>query len=204
MASYGWRIPFIVGSVFGVIVLWIRQALAETDTFTSTARRGGPRARIWSEPWPHRRQTVQVVGMIVGFTVVYYAWVIAAPAYAVSTLHIDATAALCAGALAALLIATLPLWGAPSDRIGRRPVLLISALGTALLLFPLRAVIGHSAWQLGLAMAVANVFIAAGVAVLPAACAEMFPTGIRTVASRCRTRSPLPHSEGRRRTCRPG
>ncbi|WP_051839767.1 MFS transporter [Streptomyces sp. NRRL F-5126] len=182
MTSYGWRIPFIVGSVFGVIALWIRRTLAETGTFTSTAGRDGPRARIWPELRRHRRQAAQVVGMTVGFTVVYYAWVIAAPAYAVSTLHINSTAALCAGALAALvLIASLPAWGALSDRIGRRPVLLISAIGTALLLFPLQALIGHSAWQLGIAMAVASVFIAAGVAVLPAAYAEMFPTGIRTV-----------------------
>lgn len=182
MESYGWRIPFIVGSVFGVVALWIRRTLAESDTFTATAGRGGPRARIWPELLRHRRQAVQVVGMTVGFTVVYYAWVIAAPAYAVSTLHIDSTEALCAGALSALvLIAALPAWGALSDRIGRRPVLLISALGTALLLFPLQALIRHSAWQLGLAMAVASVFIAAGVAVLPAAYAEMFPTGIRTV-----------------------
>ncbi|WP_329244532.1 MFS transporter [Actinoallomurus sp. NBC_01490] len=179
MASFGWRVPFIVGGVLGAGTLWIRRSLAETAAFTAERKE---RPRLWQEVLRHRRQAVQVVGMSVGLTVVYYAWVIAAPAYAISAMHVNADSAMLAGVLSSLLlIAVLPAWGALSDRVGRRPVLLISTLGTAVSLFPLQAMIDGSAWRLGVAMAIAMVFIGAGVSILPAAYAEMFPTHIRTV-----------------------
>jgi MFS transporter, MHS family, alpha-ketoglutarate permease len=182
MADYGWRIPFVVGGVLGLVALWIRRSLEETEAFTREAAADpGARPRIWPEIVRHRREAAQVVGLSVGFTVVYYSWVIAAPAYAISELGIDSSAALLAGVLASLvLIAVQPAWGALSDRIGRRPVLLISSVGTAALLFPLQAMV-RDAVQLGVAMAIAMVFIGAGVAILPAAYAEMFPTRIRAV-----------------------
>ncbi|GAA4512872.1 MFS transporter [Actinoallomurus oryzae] len=179
MASFGWRIPFIVGGVLGAGTLWIRRSLAETAAFTDEREE---RPRLWQEVLRHRRQAVQVVGMSVGLTVVYYAWVIAAPAYAIDAMHVNADSAMLAGVLSSLLlIGLLPAWGALSDRVGRRPVLLISTLGTAVSLFPLQAMINGSAWRLGVAMAIAMVFIGAGVSILPAAYAEMFPTHIRTV-----------------------
>src|SRR5690606_34425102 len=180
MSEFGWRIPFIVGGVPGVVALWIRRSLEETEAFRREAAADpATRPRIWPEIVRHRREAAQVVGLSVGFTVVYYSWVIAAPAYAISELGIDSSAALLAGVLASLvLIAVRPAWGALSDRIGRRPVLLISSLGTAALLFPLQAMV-RDAVQLGIAMSIAMVFIGAGIAILPAAYAEMFPTRIR-------------------------
>jgi MFS transporter, MHS family, alpha-ketoglutarate permease len=182
MSDFGWRIPFVLGGVLGLLALWIRRSLQESEVFTREAAADpGVRPRIWPEIVRHRREAVQVVGLSVGFTVVYYSWVIAAPAYAISELGIDSSAALLAGVLAGLvLIAVQPAWGALSDRIGRRPVLLISCIGTAALLFPLQAMV-RDAVQLGIAMAIAMVFIGAGVAILPAAYAEMFPTRIRAV-----------------------
>ncbi|MHA6622458.1 MFS transporter [Pseudonocardia sp. DLS-67] len=180
MAEFGWRIPFVVGGMLGLVALWIRRSLEETEAFSREAA-AGARPRIWPEIVRHRREAAQVVGLSVGFTVVYYSWVIAAPAYAISELGIDSSAALLAGVLASLvLIVVQPAWGALSDRIGRRPVLLISSVGTAALLFPLQAMV-RDAVQLGIAMAIAMVFIGAGVAILPAAYAEMFPTRIRAV-----------------------
>lgn len=188
MAAYGWRIPFIVGSIFGIVALWIRRSLAETEAFTNQPTGQGASSeavrhrRQWPDMWRHRKQALQVIGMSIGLTVVYYSWVIAAPAHAINSLGIDPTGALLAGVVASLLlIASLPLWGMLSDRIGRRPILLIGTAGTAVVMFPLQTLVRDSAWQLGLAMALALLFIGAGVSILPAAYAEIFPTRIRTV-----------------------
>ncbi|MBA3906545.1 MAG: MFS transporter [Pseudonocardiales bacterium] len=182
MSAYGWRIPFVVGGVFGLVALWIRRSLTESEAFTAEAGSGAQRPPMWPEIVRHRRQALTVIGLTVGPTVVYYAWVIAAPAYAISALAIGSSGALLAGVVASLvLVAALPAWGALSDRIGRRPVLLISTVGAAAVMFPLQALVRDSAWQLGLAMSVAAVFISAGVAILPAVYAEMFPTAIRAV-----------------------
>ncbi|MGK3209192.1 MFS transporter [Amycolatopsis sp. MEPSY49] len=180
MLGYGWRIPFVVGGVLGVVALWVRRSLAESEVFVKERERARKQP-FWPDLLRHRRAALQVIGMSVGPTVVYYAWVIAAPAYAITTRHLDSSSALLTGVLSSLvLIAVLPFWGALSDRIGRRPVMLISHLGTAATLFPLQALDLGDAVQLGIAMSIAMVFIGAGVSILPAAYAELFPTRIRT------------------------
>ncbi|EGG44720.1 MULTISPECIES: MFS transporter [Streptomyces] len=181
MLAYGWRIPFVVGGLLGLVALWVRRSLEESAVFVKERERPAAKQPFWPELVRHRRAALQVIGMTVGPTVVYYAWVIAAPAYAMTNRHLASTPALLAGVLSSLvLIAVLPAWGALSDRVGRRPVLLISHLGTAVTLFPLQLLDLGDAVQLGLAMSLAMVFIGAGVSILPAAYAEMFPTHIRT------------------------
>ncbi|MEU0466996.1 MFS transporter [Amycolatopsis sp. NPDC006131] len=180
MQSFGWRIPFLLGGVFGLVAVYMRRNLTESETFTASRRR--EKVRLWPAILEHRRQALQVIGLSIGFTVVYYSWVIAAPAYAISSLHIGSTAALWAGVgSAVILMVTMPFWGMLSDRIGRKPVLLISTLGCAALLFPVQFIVRASAWQLFLGMSLAAVFISAGVSILPAVYAEMFPTAIRAL-----------------------
>lgn len=185
MASWGWRIPFILGGFFGLYALVMRRRMAETEVFEEdVAGHGATRQRepLWPAILRHRKQALQVVGMTVGVTIVYYAWAISAPQYAISSRGVDPTGALWAGLLANLVfIAALPLWGALSDRIGRKPVLLISLGGLIVAIFPLNAIVGESPVQLGIAMALALVLIAAAASIVPAVYAELFPTHIRTV-----------------------
>jgi MHS family alpha-ketoglutarate permease-like MFS transporter len=122
---------------------------------------------------------LRVLGLTMGFTVIYYVWAVSAPAYAISVRKIEPTGALWAGVFANLVfLAALPAWGAISDRIGRRPVLLFGAGALALLLFPLNAMIGDAS-RLFLAMSIALILIACVSSIVPAVYAEMFPTGIR-------------------------
>jgi MHS family alpha-ketoglutarate permease-like MFS transporter len=185
MAAFGWRIPFVLGGLFGLYALFMRLRMSETSVFDDDVARhdAGPAPRLWPAIVAHRRQAAQVVGLTVGLTVVYYAWAVSAPAHAIAARGIDPTAAFWAGVVAnVVFILVLPVWGSVSDRIGRRPVLLTGALGTAALLFPLNAMIGDSAVLLAVGMSIAMVFIAAGAAIVPAVYAEMFPTRIRTIA----------------------
>lgn len=184
MGDFGWRIPFVVGGLFGLYSLYMRMRMTETKTFTDDVTKDDTKvkARIWPAIVAHRKQAAQVIGMTVGLTVVYYAWAVSAPAHAIATRGINATAAFWAGAFAnVVFIVALPLWGKLSDRVGRKPILIVGALGTALLLFPLNAIIGHSAVMLAVAMSIAMIFIAMGAAIVPAVYAEMFPTHIRTI-----------------------
>ncbi|MEU0070812.1 M20/M25/M40 family metallo-hydrolase [Streptomyces sp. NPDC006332] len=85
---------------------------------------------------------------------------------------------------AARLIAVLPLCGALSDRIGRRPNLLVFGLGMAVLSYPLaRLARSGGVWQLGLAMTIALVFIALIASIAPAVFAELFPTHVRATGT---------------------
>jgi MFS transporter, MHS family, alpha-ketoglutarate permease len=182
MSSWGWRVPFLVGGALGLVALWIRRSMAESDAFSQQeAAPAAARTSPWAEVLRHKKQALQVVGMTVGITVTYYTWVIAAPSYAISQ-GVDDTRALLVGVVASLvLIVALPLWGRLSDRVGRKPVLLTCCVGTAVLLFPLQPLLSHGALGMLAAMVPALIFVGAGIAVIPAAYAEMFPTRIRTV-----------------------
>ncbi len=183
MEGWGWRVPFIAGGVFGLVALYIRRHLTETATFEASSSSDNPGEHIsaWRSIVAHRTRVFQVIGLTAGLTVAYYSWVIAAPAYVITTFNIDASAALAATIIASLFfMALMPAWGRLSDHIGRRPVLLVSVLGSAAALIPAQALLGPSPVNLGLALALQMFFIAAGVSILPAVYAEMFPTRIRT------------------------
>ncbi|QYB06506.1 MFS transporter [Rhodococcus sp. USK10] len=179
MADWGWRVPFLLGGVLGLFVLWMRSRMSETEVYEESGDDTATQS-MWQLFVAHRRQVFQILFFTVGGTVVYYVWAVSAPAYAITVRGIDPSGALWAGVGANLvLIASLPFWGAVSDRIGRKPVLYIGNLGIAALLFPLNAMIGHSALTLFFAMAIALFVMGALLAVMPAMMAELFPTGLR-------------------------
>ncbi|EKT80989.1 major facilitator transporter [Rhodococcus opacus M213] len=179
MADWGWRVPFLLGGVLGLFVLWMRSRMKETEVYEESGDESAKQS-MWQLFLAHRRQVFQILFFTVGGTVVYYVWAVSAPAYAIAVRGIDPSGALWAGVGANLvLIASLPLWGALSDRIGRKPVLYIGNVGIAALLFPLNAMIGHSAVTLFFAMAIALFVMGAILSVMPAMMAELFPTGLR-------------------------
>ncbi|WP_139007328.1 MFS transporter [Arthrobacter crystallopoietes] len=191
MAAYGWRIPFLLGAVFGLVALIMRSRMEESELFKSEAAAHDPvvpghhapaRGGLFTDLARHWRQALQVIGLTVGLTVAYYVWGVSTPAYAINVLKIDAAEALWAGVAANLVfIVALPLWGRLSDRIGRKPVLLISGIGSALLFFPATWFVRDSALQLGLAMSAMLIFIAGSASIMPAVYSELFPTAVRTI-----------------------
>ncbi|MFE7560159.1 MFS transporter [Kitasatospora sp. NPDC057500] len=184
MNDFGWRIPFLIGALLGLYGLVMRARMPETEAFEGIREEAGKAAgpSLIRSIIDHRKQGFQVVGMTVGFTVIYYVWAVAAPAYAATSLKIDTGHALWAGTSANLVfIASLPFWGKLSDRIGRRPVMTIGCVGAAALHFPMTWLLRDSAWQLAVSMAVMLTFVGALAAVAPATYAELFPARIRTV-----------------------
>lgn len=184
MADFGWRLPFFVGAALGLYGLVMRARMPETEAFEGITEGAGRAAKpsLWKSVLEHRKQAFQVIGMTIGLTVIYYLWAVVAPTYAATSLKIDAGQALWAGIVANLVfLVALPFWGKLSDRIGRKPVMIAGAAGSALLHFPMTWLLHDAAWQLAVSMAVMLFFIAAGAAIAPAAYAELFPAHIRTV-----------------------
>jgi len=181
MNAWGWRVPFLIGAAMGLYALIMRSRLHETEAFQDEAATA-KRAPIWPQIVRYRKQALQVIGLTVGLTVIYYIWGVVAPSYATTALKIDRGEALWAGVVANIVfIAALPVWGKLSDRIGRKKVLWAGAIGSAVLHFPMTWLLKDSAWQLAVSMSVMLVFVAASAAIVPAVYAELFPTSIRTV-----------------------
>ncbi|WOO96656.1 MFS transporter [Micrococcus terreus] len=186
MSAWGWRIPFLAGAVLGVWALISRVLLAESPHYQDERRTRRSAGRRPSALRPmlagHWSESVQVVGLVAGGTVCYYVWSVSAIQQAVVVHGMSQGTALQASLVSNLiLIFTLPLWGALSDRVGRRPVLAIGNLAPAVLFLPMNALVGSSFLSLFLPATVMLVLLGAVLAVMPATLPEFFPSQIRTL-----------------------
>jgi MFS transporter, MHS family, alpha-ketoglutarate permease len=184
MNAWGWRLPFLLGAVLGLVGLIMRSTMHESEVFTAAVHEGkaGKTSSLARELRTHWRSALRVIGLTVGLTVSYYVWAISAPAYAINQLHFSASGALWAGVVAnVVFIVSLPLWGMASDKFGRRPIMMVSGLGAAALYFPASTLLKDQAWQLAVAMTLMLVFIGASASIVPAIYSELFPTSVRTV-----------------------
>src|SRR5262245_23336784 len=125
MAGWGWRVPLLIGSMLIPFLLLLRRSLTETEDFK--ARKHRPQvSEIWRTVlanWP-----LILLGMMLTLTTTVTFYLITAymPTYGTSVLRLTASSSM----LVTLLVGVsnlcwLPLMGALSDRIGRRPLLLL-------------------------------------------------------------------------------
>lgn len=180
--EWAWRIPFLIGGLLGLVGLYLRRTLPETEAFTeesaTTARpTTGDLLRGLAR---NKRSLARILGFSLASTVVYYTWAIGLSGFAITTKGVPATGALWATVAANLVfMAILPLWGRLSDRIGRKPVFVTYSIAFAVLSFPLLALLDDSALRMFLVMVVALGFLGAFVGIMPAYFAELFPTSVR-------------------------
>ncbi|MFL4473870.1 MFS transporter [Paeniglutamicibacter sp. MACA_103] len=180
--SFGWRIPFALGAVAGLYTLYLRRNMEESEVFKEVAKGNASRKRnIVAQIWEHRRAALQVIGLTIGLTVAYYAWAINAPTFANTQLGMDRGLTLWAGVIGNIvLIAVLPLWGMLSDRIGRKPVMLISAAGALVLYYPMTLWLRDDFMVLLLSVSIMSALLAGALAIMPALFSELFPPEVRT------------------------
>ena len=125
MAGWGWRIPLLIGSMLIPFLLFLRRSLTETDEFV--ARKHRPRApEIWRTVMTNWRLMILGMMLTTTTTVTFYLITAYMPTYGSSVLHLTTKTSmlvtLCVGVSNFCL---LPIMGALSDKVGRRPLLLI-------------------------------------------------------------------------------
>lgn len=186
MAEFGWRIPFAIGAVLGLVALWIRSSMEESEVFedhkakTLAAPTKAP--NVFLEVLRNWPTGLKVIGMTAGLTVAYYIWSVTMASLAQTTWGYSADQAFTASLIGNfVLIVALPIWGYASDKIGRKPTMLIGLIGCAILYVPLTMLVaGGQMWQLVLAISVQLILLAGFLSHAPATYAEMFPTSQRT------------------------
>jgi len=146
MASYGWRIPFLLGAGLGVVGLWLRRSVPEPDSFVNAQKSGravhNPLAEAIRR---HPRAILRVILVTLAPTVVYYMWIIYLPTFARTTAGATLSDALRANTVAlASLMVLLPLAGLLSDRFGRRATFLAGSIAYVFLTYPLLMMLSAS------------------------------------------------------------
>ena len=180
--GWGWRIPFAVGAVLALVALRLRRSLVETEAFAQVAdteRRG-----VMQLIAEHRGAVLLVVGLGAGGSLAFYTFTTYMQKFLVNTVGWSkADASLVAAATLVVYMLIQPLFGALSDRIGRRPLLIVfgalGLVGTVPLMTALAATTSRlSAFVLILAaLTVLSCYTAIGGLVK----AEMFPANVRAL-----------------------
>ncbi|MDM0001140.1 MFS family transporter [Variovorax sp. J22P240] len=136
LKAWGWRIPFVIGAVAAVVALFLRRTLHETQTAESRANKeAGSLAGIFKH---HRAAFFTVLGYTAGGSLIFYTFTTYMQKYLVNTvgLPIKTTSYVMTFALF-VYMCMQPVFGALSDRIGRRNnMLLFGGLG-ALMTVPI-------------------------------------------------------------------
>jgi len=186
--TWGWRIPFLISAVLLAISVYIRLQLNESPLFQQMKAEGkGSKAPLTEAfaNWSNGKIVLLALfGATAGQAVVWYCGQFYSLFYLTQTLKIDAfTANLLIAA--ALLIATpfFVVFGALSDRIGRKPIIMAGCLLAVFTYFPIfKAITHYGNPAIETASATNPVVVTAD----PATCSFQFdPVGKKTFTSSC-------------------
>ncbi|MGB8628986.1 MAG: MFS transporter [Xanthobacteraceae bacterium] len=135
--SWGWRVPFLFGLVIGPLGLYIRRRLDETTAFLAS-RRADQQQKLGAALTVHFRQALATFGLIICGTISFYVILLYMPTFARTQLHLPLDQAFSAQAISlACMIVLIPIFGALSDQIGRRPIMIGALILYFVLTYPL-------------------------------------------------------------------
>ncbi|GGZ43460.1 MFS transporter [Streptomyces bluensis] len=187
--SWGWRVPFLLSGVLVIVGLWIRLSVDESPVFQQAlAQAEARKADAATEKLPlvavlrhHWRDVLVAMGARMAENISYYVITAFILVYATTSAGVSKQTALNAVLIAsAVHFAVIPLWGALSDRVGRRPVYLLGAAGVGLWMFPFFSLIDTGGFgNLLIAVTVGLVLHGAMYAPQAAFFSEMFATRMR-------------------------
>ncbi|AVR96497.1 MFS family transporter [Pseudoduganella armeniaca] len=182
LRAWGWRIPFVIGALAALVALFLRRALVET---TTEASRQSEQAGTIKGILKHPRALLTVLGYTAGGSLAFYTYTTYMQKYLVNSAHMEAeTATLVMTGVLACFMVLQPLFGALSDRIGRRHMMIVFGVLTTLGTVPMMTAIGQVATPgaaFGLILA-ALVGVSFYTSISGIVKAEMFPPEIRALA----------------------
>jgi MHS family proline/betaine transporter-like MFS transporter len=181
VADWGWRLPFLGGILVGIVGLIIRRHLPEIPEDNSAYKPKNPVIEAITTEW---RAMLKVIGFNIVNAVGFYMMFVYIVTWLIKQVKEPRSDALDINTISmAVLLVLVPVFGALSDKIGRKPLLLFGAGGLAIFSYPLIWLMHHPDFemillgQLGFSLLMGT-FFGAG----PATLTEMFPRRIRVSA----------------------
>ena len=182
--SWGWRIPFFIGGALAIIVFWLRQGLAETQSFANAKAEGAPKSGFFELITRHPRETLTVMMLTAGGTIAFYAYSIYMQKFLVNTSGLSRETASQINAITLFLFMLLqPVAGALSDRIGRKPLMISFGVLGVICTYPIFSTLARTTdpTVAGL-LVMAGLLIVTGYTSINAVVkAELFPAHIRAL-----------------------
>ena len=183
LASWGWRIPFFVGGLLGLVGVWLRRSMDETEQFEENkAKAEALKNPLMMTLREHPKAVAQLIGFTLLSTLCYYTFFSALTPFAVKQQGLDDGMVFWALSIAtALFVALQYPFGWTSDRFGRKPQMLVWSGAIAILIVPLSKLIvpGAGFGSVLLVFCVGLGLYAMLASIAPAIMSELFPTELR-------------------------
>ncbi len=186
MHSWGWRIAFVIGAAAALTVMWLRRTMDESENYKlAVAESPGDSERgslkvLLSYP----RECLTVVGLTLGGTIAFYTFTTYMQKFMINTTGLPKEQVTWINFAALLIfVAIQPAFGALSDRIGRRPLLIAFGLGAAVCTVPLLTAVSHAPSAIaafGL-MLIGLIIVSGYTSINAVVKAELFPARIRAL-----------------------
>ncbi|MHA4260505.1 MFS transporter [Bacillus cereus] len=184
MKAWGWRIPFIIGAMGAVAVLWLRRTMDESEQFSNIKSQKRESAGTIRALMKHPKAVLTVVGLTLGGTVAFYTYTTYLQKFMVNTVGLPKEVVSWINFVALLIFVVLqPIAGLLSDKIGRRPLLMAFGILGTLLTAPIFFFMEKTTEPIVafLLMMVGLIIVTGYTSINAIVKAELFPTEIRAL-----------------------
>jgi len=183
LTEWGWRIPFGLGAIMAVSAIYLRNGIAETESFEKETVNESQRGTL-KELFKYRRELGLVIGFTIGLTVSYYTLTTYMQKFLVNTAGFskaDATSIM----LITLLVFMIaqPLFGLLGDRFGRKRMMILYGVLGVLTTIPIMNALSttHDKGTATLLIIAAVLILSINTSLSAIIKAELFPVNVRSL-----------------------
>lgn len=184
LLEWGWRVPFVIGAILSIVALYLRKSLHETDAFEHIKDKKEDKKGTFKELLKHPKAILIVIGLTMGGTLAFYTYTTYMQKFLVNTVQLTKGESTLICFCTLFLFAILqPAFGALSDRIGRKPLLIgFGVLGT-IFTVPILTALSHttSHWTAFFLLMAALIIVSGYTSINAIVKAELFPAEIRAL-----------------------
>lgn len=183
LKAWGWRIPFLIGAILAIVSYWMRRGLVETEYFKAaekTGKRENPLLALRKYPG----EVLLVIGLTLGGTTAFYTYTTYMQKFLKLTVHLtDAQTTWVAAGSLIFAMCLQPIYGAISDKIGRKWLLIGFGVAGVIFTIPILTSLmaATSAWTCFFLIAAAWMIVTGYTSINAVVKAELFPTGVRAI-----------------------
>ncbi len=194
LLSWGWRIPFFVALPLGFVGVYLRTRLADTPAFAALEREAEERDKAQRHPhetrtllklWPYM---LVCMGLVLVWNVTNYMLTSYMPTYVTDTMpklqgstnDTSTTSQIVQIVVMVIALILIPLLGTLSDRIGRKPIAWVGAIGLVLLGLPMILLIRtENTFGIFIGLLIMGLLLICFSSTMPSTLPSLFPTEVR-------------------------
>lgn len=182
--DWGWRIPFVIGAFLAVIALYLRRNLHETEAFEAQKEKKSEKKGTIKALLQHPKAVLTVVGLTLGGTLAFYTYTTYMQKFLVNTVHLSKDLSTLLSFITLLIFILLqPAFGALSDKIGRKPLLISFGILGTIFTVPLLTALSNtqSVWTAFFLLMAALIIVSGYTSINAVVKAELFPAEVRAL-----------------------